>query len=219
MAKRIPLTQGKFAIVDDEDYEWLSKKRWFAHRSRTCKLFYALRMAGTSPNQKCIRMHREIIGAPDGSKVDHKDRDSLNNRRSNLRLCTNGQNIANRKRKDKNKSSQYTGVTWRSDNRKWRAGIKGGPLIPGTDRRKNITLGHFESEIEAAEAYDDMAAIVHGEFACFNFPKRKRNVPAKYASIHGQPSSPKASAAVGRCDRAKRGREKLLSPAAGNRNG
>lgn len=219
MAKEIALTQGKVAIVDDDDYDRLAEYKWYAHKNRTCNLYYAMRQVGTAPNQKCIRMHRVVANAPDGVMVDHKDGDSLNNRKANLRLCTHGQNIANRRRKGKNKSSQYTGVTWRPDNRKWRAGIKGGPLIPGTNRRKNITLGHFDSEVEAAHAYDDMAVIVHGEFACLNFPKRKRNGTAKPTAVHGQSSGPEEGAAPDRRDRPKRRRKELLGSAVGDGDG
>lgn len=86
----IPLTQGKFAIVDAEDYDRLAQYKWFAVKSR--KTFYAQRFGGGT----IVCMHREIMRAPKGMVCDHKNHNGLDNRNSNLRLCTNAQNLYNK---------------------------------------------------------------------------------------------------------------------------
>ena len=87
--RRIALTQGKFAIVDRQDYYRLVRFRWFAAVSSNT--FYAVRKHAGKP----VKMHREIMGAPAHLVVDHIDRDGLNNARSNLRLCSQAQNSRN----------------------------------------------------------------------------------------------------------------------------
>lgn len=94
--KTIPLTQGKVALVDDEDYEELSRFKWCATKNRRGK-FYAVRggprAGGGSPT---VQMHVVIAGTPAGMDTDHIDGDSLNNQRSNLRICTRAENLSNR---------------------------------------------------------------------------------------------------------------------------
>ena len=151
----IPLTQGKFAIVDSADYYRLVKFNW--HAAPGIRTFYAnKKMAQTN-----INMHRFIMDAPRHLVVDHIDHDGLNNRRSNLRLCTNAQNACNM-RPYRGVSSRYKGVSWSKKKKKWEAGIK-------RDQKRHL-LGFFENEIEAARAYDKKAVELHGEFACLNFP-------------------------------------------------
>jgi len=99
----IPLTRGLFAIVDADDYLWLSKYTWFAEG--TDKNFYAVRKAGG----KSIKMHRQIMNAPDHLVVDHIDHNGLNNRKENLRICTFAENCRNL-RASRHKSSKYKGV-------------------------------------------------------------------------------------------------------------
>ena len=155
--RAIPLTQGKFAIVDAEDYDWLNQYKWCAARSRGT--FYAQR----GSNGSVVTMHREIMRPPDGLCVDHINHKGLDNRRSNLRLCTNAENHYN-KRPRKNCSSKYKGVIRRKDCKRWRAKIG--------FKRRHIHLGDFEDEMEAAMAYDDKAIELFGEFACVNLPER-----------------------------------------------
>ena len=153
----IPLTQGKFAIVDAEDYGWLSKHKWCAAKSR--ETFYAHRFReGT-----IVGMHREIMRAPKGVVCDHKNHNCLDNRKNNLRLCTSAQNQYN-KRSKKGCSSRYKGVVRRDAHKRWRARIG--------FNRKRIHLGDFADEKQAAIAYDDKAAELFGEFAYLNFPER-----------------------------------------------
>jgi hypothetical protein len=98
----IPLTQGKVAIVDAEDYKWLSKYKWHAVRNKG--KFYAYR----SRKNHAVSMHRQIMGEPKGKAVDHRDGSRLNNRRSNLRICTPAQNTRNRR--GWSRISKYKGV-------------------------------------------------------------------------------------------------------------
>jgi len=151
----IPLTRGKFAIVDAEDYPRLSQYTWFAEgTSRNC---YAARKAGG----KSIKMHREVMQAPDHLVVDHIDHNGLHNRKQNLRLCTFAQNCRNTRRTAKS-SSKYKGVCWNKRNRKWAAAIR--------FENKTYYLGYFDNELDAAKTYDEAARRLHGAFASLNFP-------------------------------------------------
>ncbi len=156
--KRIPLTQGKFAIVDDEDFEWLNQWEWCAIRDH--RTFYAMRTDRTSGRKVNIRMHRLILNVPKGKMTDHKNRKGCDNRRFNLRICTYSQNAFNR-RPHRNSKSKYKGVYWRKDRKKWYVQIR--------HKNKNIRLGHSESEIECAKRYDIKAKELFGEFAYTNF--------------------------------------------------
>ena len=153
--RRIPLTRGKFAIVDGEDYYRLSKLNWFAINSN--RTFYAAR----AHKGKTVKMHREIMGGPGHLVVDHIDRNGLNNRKSNLRVCTNAQNIRNAGPRGKG-LSKYKGVSRHTRGKKWTAVIQ--------LNNKTHYLGYFENEIDAAKAYDEKASQLHGQFACLNFP-------------------------------------------------
>lgn len=156
MAKLIKLTQGKFAIVDDEDFEWLNKQKWCAGINRKGGDYYAL----TSENRKMVGMHRKIMGVTDPKLVvDHKDHNTLNNQRSNLRVATYSQNKANR-RSWPNSSSQFLGVSWYKREQKWVAKIQ----ING----KGKSLGRYDNEIDAALAYNRGALEAYGEFANLN---------------------------------------------------
>jgi len=103
--RHIALTRGKFALVDAWNYEWLNRYRWFAMQGD--RTYYATR---NDPERGTVLMHREILRAPKGVPVDHINGYGLNNRQSNLRLCTPGQNNCNRGRR--RHSSQFTGVCW-----------------------------------------------------------------------------------------------------------
>lgn len=166
MTKQIPLSgkkgQGKFALVDDKDYEVLAQYKW--HLSNG----YAVRR-GNKPTS----MHRAIMQPPSDLQVDHINGDRLDNRRCNLRLCTGGQNKRNRhalvanktganQRRTPGKTSQYKGVAnAREGKRRWRAAIG--------YQSKTLNLGYFMTEIEAAKAYDAKAKELYGEFANPNF--------------------------------------------------
>lgn len=164
---KIPLTQGKFAKVDPEDYVWLSQFRWCCkHNIDAC---YAVRHVQVRGKSKRIYMHRLIMNTPDHLVCDHINHDGLDNRKRNCRNCTLAQNNANR-RPCPHGSSQYLGVSWDKRRNKWVAHIK--------DHRKERYLGSFDSEVEAARAYDAAAWSLHGVFANLNFPQDYPNHPA-----------------------------------------
>jgi len=153
----IPLTQGKFTIVDADDYDRVTQHKWFAHKN--ADRFYALRDAGG----KAIRMHREIVDIPPGLVCDHRNHDTLDNRKSNLRICTQAQNSYNQLPRDGG-TSRYKGVRWHKDHCKWETSIK--------HKGRAIHIGYYDYEADAAIAYDDMAVELFGEFACLNFHYR-----------------------------------------------
>lgn len=153
--KQIPLTQGRVALVDDADFDYLSQWKWYAVKSG--RTFYA-RRANKNDGPSVLTMHQQLYGM---KKVDHKDGNGLNNQRSNLRLCDVSQNRQNMV-KTKRLTSIYKGVSWDKSRRKWDCRIR----PPG---QKQIRIGRFDSETEAAKAYDEMAIAVFGEFANTNF--------------------------------------------------
>lgn len=106
-------------------------------------------------------MHRMIMNPPDGMVVDHRNGDTLDNRRENLRVCTPKQNLQNRK-SEKGSSSRYIGVHWHTPPGKWLATIN--------PNKQNYSLGHFDSEEDAAIARDVAAQFFFGGFARLNFP-------------------------------------------------
>lgn len=166
----IPLTRGKFAIVDAEDYEELSKYKWCATDGGGT--WYAVRAVG----KERIKMHRWILNAPPDLLVDHIDRNGLHNRRSNIRLATYGENCQNQKR-TANNTSEYKGVHWHKWQKKWAAAIR-------ADNKRHH-LGYFRDEIEAAKAYDRAARKYHGQFAHLNFPETQEQEPVRRSSREG----------------------------------
>ena len=162
--RRIPLTQGRFAIVDPQDYQRLSRYKWRLCRTKGKNVLYAERSLRL-PNGKYSRllMHRQLIDVPDGYVIDHINGCGLDNRRANLRLATVAQNAWNSKKR--NPRSGYKGVWFAADKGMWRAAI----VCHG----RRIHLGYFNDKIDAAKAYDDAAGKYHKQFARLNFPARK----------------------------------------------
>ena len=154
--KRIKLTQGKFAMVDDADFEWLNQWKW--HTAKGCNTYYA-RRAGPRPKQKPVFMHREIISPSKHLETDHRNGNGLDNRRENIRACTLTENRRNSVAYANNRSG-FKGVS--SFTGKWVAQI--------SYNNKTIYLGRFVSKVAAARAYDEGAKKYYGEFAKLNFP-------------------------------------------------
>lgn len=141
--KKIPLTRGQFAIVDEADYDWLNQWNWYAEKAP--HTFYALRTVRIDGKKKSIRMHRLIMNTPADMETDHIDGEGLNNRRYNLRNATHQDNMINCARW-KSGTSKYRGVSWHITEKKWYAQI--------TVNYKNIYIGCFDTEIEARDAYE-----------------------------------------------------------------
>jgi hypothetical protein len=172
--RRIPLTQGKFALVDPDDYYHLSQYKW--HAAGRYGKFYAVRAAKTKTGQKRIQMHRYILNIPDGILVDHLNRNALDNRKENLRPATPAQNICNRaKFRNRTYGSKYKGVNCKRPGRLYQAQIQ--------LNRRPIFLGSFQDEVAAAKAYDRAAKKYHGQFAALNFPQTKRSILARIFSV------------------------------------
>ena len=172
--KKIPLTQGKVALVDDEDFDELSKWKWQASPARradgTIRTWYAARSIRAGDRKRWVGMHRQILGVDDPRvDIDHSDGDGLNNQRSNIRRATRQENLRNQ-RKSSGCSSQYKGVyNHRVGKKRWQAMINDGPVgKTGVARRRS--LGYFSSESDAARAYDKAASESFGEFALLNLP-------------------------------------------------
>lgn len=145
--KIIPLTKGKFAKVDNEDFDLLSKYNWSITVFKYCANF------------ELGRMHRFITNCPDDLEVDHINHDTLDNRRCNLRICNGSENTSNR-HKLKKSTSKYKGVYWNNKYSKWQACVQ--------FKYKKYHLGLFDKEIDAAIAYNKGAIIHQGQFAKLN---------------------------------------------------
>lgn len=160
--RKINLGDGEFTIVDCEDYYRYGKFRW--HLTGNKGKFYAVREFKVNPEWTTIsRLHREIMNAPKGLLVDHKNNNSLDNRRSNLRLATHAQNCRNRPKRKRKATSKYVGVYFEKNTGKWRAVI--------CYKGKQKSLGRFVDEEAAGRAYDAAAKKYFGEFARLNFPE------------------------------------------------
>lgn len=142
--KEIPLTQGKVALVDVEDYDYLMQWKWQADKHKNGRFYAKRRM-----QKKNIYMHRGILNTPKGIDTDHVNKDGLDNRRSNLRICSRSQNMMNRG-KTNNNISGYKGIHWDKERKKW--GVE-------------ITINYEKKHLLI---YNNAAKQYHKEFARLN---------------------------------------------------
>jgi hypothetical protein len=159
MAKTIALANGKGeAIVDDDDYEYLSQFKWRLNRGYAS---HSISMGKRDGKRVFInvQMHRLINKTPNGMYTDHLNRDKLDNRKSNLRTCTLSQNQMNHAKRQ-GAVSKYKGVSFCKQTGKWKSAIR----VEG----RGITIGRFSLEDDAALAYNDNAKQYFGEFAYLN---------------------------------------------------
>lgn len=161
MPKELPINSQVTAIVDDDMFDYLSQFKWRIDRNG-----YILRGTRKNGHYKNIWMHQEVISVQEGFKADHIDRNKYNNTRKNLREATPQQNRMNQPAREKG-VSQYKGVSWHKRVKRWVANL-------GAKGHKKH-LGCFDTEIEAAKAYDKRAKELFGEFAYLNFPSEAQD--------------------------------------------
>lgn len=163
--KRIRLTQGFVAIIDDVDYDWVSGFSW--HAVVTVDGYvYAKTAFRKGKRVWNIYMHRHIMQVYDPKVlVDHRDGNGLDNRRDNIRVCSSSQNNRNRRKTKVATSSLFKGVCRHKRDKTWQASI----YLKG----KIVFLGNFKLEEDAARAYDAMAVKYFGQFASLNFGGNK----------------------------------------------
>jgi hypothetical protein len=158
--KKIPLTQRRYALVDDEDFDFLNQWEWFVSAEGYAVRNKTVIDAEGKKKQKTVWMHRIINNTPAELKTDHIDGDRLDNRKENLRSVTQSENSQNSGKWGKNKTSKYKGVNFHKRDGIWQAAITANGV------RKHI--GQFQTEEAAALAYNEIAKMMHGEFAKLN---------------------------------------------------
>lgn len=164
--KELVLTKGKIALVDDEDFYWLSQWNWFA--VEISGNWYARRSKKKGTLRNCesfeIYLHRVVTKCIDKSLVvDHRDHDGLNNQKFNLRMTTKADNNMSTS-SHKGSLSKYLGVSFTNESyrsKRWQAQL--------THKGQRVLSKRFRTEQEAAEAYDECAKVTFGEFANLNF--------------------------------------------------
>jgi hypothetical protein len=159
--KLIKLTKGQFAKVDSQDFEYLNQYKWYVISCRSTKSFRAVRSSLVSEGKQktTISMSRQIMNCPKDKLVDHINFDTLDNQRSNLRICTESQNQIHSRKPITNKSG-YKGVFWYKRDKKWQVQIK--------FNHEAIYLGYYTNIKKAALVYNQKAIELFGEFAYLN---------------------------------------------------
>lgn len=157
--KEIQLTKGKVAFIDDEDFEYIMQWKWTAYKGRNT--YYAKRNMNNKGDNIGFQMHRSLMRVYDRSiLIDHIDGNGLNNQKANLRICNYSQNGANKLKRKGSNGTKFIGITFRKDTKKWAAQVM--------KDYKHISLGCYNSDIDAAIAYNKKAVELHGEFAVLN---------------------------------------------------
>jgi len=170
--KKILLTQGKFALVDDADFEAVNQFKWHATKFR--RAFYACRSSQrVNGKQSTIYLHRFLM--PGIDEIDHKDGNGLNNQRNNLRAASRAENLQAFRRKWKKTTSKFRGVYWDKHHKLWCAQLRKAGI--------HFNLGRFVSETDAALAYDAAARKYFGEFASPNFNNKQNKIKTKHENI------------------------------------
>jgi hypothetical protein len=160
--RRIYLGEGEWTIVESPDYYLLRDYNWYLYGKN--RKFYVVRTTKVGNERtKTVAMHREIMNAPKGKLVDHRNSAPQDNRRENLRFATPAENVRNRRKTSSKTSSKYIGVYRDKPRKRWVAHLK--------HKNKMIWLGRFDEETDAAKAYDAAAKKYFGEFARPNFPE------------------------------------------------
>ncbi len=161
MAKYINLTQGQRTLVDDDTFEKVGHLGWYAQWQEHTQSFYAVRNVGPKGAKTTIKLHRVVLGLTPGDRVkcDHENRDTLDNRRENLRPATSSQNACNAKMRSDN-SSGFKGVYRQKNCNKWMAAIRTSNNL--------VKLGYYHDPAMAALAYDLAAIRLNGSFARVN---------------------------------------------------
>ena len=158
---KLNIGDGFFSEIDSSDFELVSKYSWRVLKSyKKSKFFYVATTSYELGKRRHIVMHRLLMGVLNkpGKQVDHINGNGLDNRRSNLRICSQSQNMMNRKKHTS--SSKFKGVSWNKERKRWSSQIK--------LRGKQTHLGYFNCEKEAAEVYDNSANRMFGEYALTN---------------------------------------------------
>ena len=159
--RRIKLSKGKYAIVDPEDFEKLSQYKW--HCTNYGYAARKIPKGKRTGREQSIMMHRELCPVPDGMWVDHINRKRNDNRRANLRPATRQQNCWNTRQNRTKSKTQYIGIHWNKNRRKWQLQL----TVNGRQRG----FGYYADEKEAGKAYDKVAIKYRGEFALLNFSR------------------------------------------------
>jgi len=165
------LSQGQVSVIDFDDRHIVEGKRYYAHYKESTRTFYAIRHTTKAEREaglpKLIRLHQEIIGYKKGRLIHHKNHDTLDNRRANLEIATNQQNLQARAGADRGSRSKFLGVSWEKARSKWRAQL----CRPGIKSRH---IGLFDCERDAALARDAVAHEWNRDHDCLftlNFPE------------------------------------------------
>jgi hypothetical protein len=167
MTRELLMAGGLVALIDDGDVDLVRAHNGRAYKwsgRRDCNAIYVQAWQYREGGRKKITLHQLLLNAPRGTKIDHINGNGLDNRRANLRLCTNAQNSANQRkqttRKGKRTYSEFKGVSWRKDDNRWTAQVGVAYHL--------YHLGFYSSETEAALAYNKAATFCFGPFAKLN---------------------------------------------------